>query len=84
MHKRISKKSARNLYTALLKLVEDRVVVMESQERYLKKDFDIALNHDITVYDPSYIAQARKVRSLRLYNEYVLLTSNNVYHSHLT
>lgn len=59
LHKRISKKSARDLYMVLLKLIESGIIVVEPQEKYLKEAFEIALNHETTVYDSLYIAQAK-------------------------
>ncbi|MEM2021548.1 MAG: type II toxin-antitoxin system VapC family toxin [Zestosphaera sp.] len=59
LHKRISKKDARDLYVALSKLIEGRVIVIEPQERYTHQAFEIALNHEITIYDALYIAQSK-------------------------
>ncbi len=44
-------------YRALRMLIGS-VVVVESQEKYMDKAFEIALNHGVMVYDALYIAQA--------------------------
>lgn len=65
LFRRLRREDARECYIALLKLIEGRVVIIEPQEKYIDQAFDIALSHEITVYDALYIAQAR-VRGLKL------------------
>ncbi|MCS7098857.1 MAG: type II toxin-antitoxin system VapC family toxin [Sulfolobales archaeon] len=71
VYRKISVQDARELYRALLMLLEGGVVVLEAQEKYMRQAFDMALNYEITVYDALYIAQA-KARSSKL------LTSDRV------
>lgn len=56
--KKFRTEDAGECYTALIKLTEGRVVVVEPQEKYIDQAFEIALNHEITVYDALCIAQA--------------------------
>ena len=46
-------------YRALKMLLENEVIVLEPQDRYLDEALRIALGHSITFYDALFIAQAR-------------------------
>ncbi len=48
------------LLKALKKLVEERVVVLESEDLYIEKGFEIAISYGVTLYDALYVAQALK------------------------
>jgi len=48
------------LLKALKKLVEERVVVLESEGLYIEKGFEIAISYGVTLYDALYVAQALK------------------------
>ncbi len=52
------------VYKALKRLVEEEVVVVESQDEYMDRAVEIALEHRVTVYDSLYIAQALKYGEL--------------------
>ncbi len=53
-----------NIYRQLRRLVHENIVVLESQDRYIDKAVELALEHNITVYDSLYIAQALKYGEL--------------------
>ncbi|MEM4959761.1 MAG: type II toxin-antitoxin system VapC family toxin, partial [Nanopusillaceae archaeon] len=54
---------ARELYRALSMIIEGGLVMIEPQRNYMQQAFEIALNHEITVYDALYIAQAKAKNS---------------------
>ena len=58
VHGYISKGMALNVYSLLKRLIEEEVIVLETQEKYIDKAIEIALDNKITVYDALYIAQA--------------------------
>ena len=57
--RRIGLETARKLYRALRLLVDEGVVVLEPEERYVDEAFEIALSTGLPVYDALYVAQAR-------------------------
>lgn len=59
LFKRLRKEDAKECYTALTKLIEGKVIIIEPQGKYIDQAFEIALKHEITVYDALYIAQAQ-------------------------
>lgn len=59
LYRRISEENARALFAALFKLIEEKIVLIEPQEKYVHQAFEIALNNEITIYDALYIAQAK-------------------------
>ncbi|RLF13702.1 MAG: PIN domain-containing protein [Thermoprotei archaeon] len=48
------------LYQALLKLIDTGVIILEPEVSYVREALRIALEHEITLYDSLYIAQAQK------------------------
>jgi len=50
-------------FHVLLKLVEEGVVVVEEEQKYLKEAFRIAVERGVTVYDALYIAQAAELKA---------------------
>ena len=58
VHGYISKDIALNVYSLLKRLIEEEIIVLETQEKYIDKAIEIALDNKITVYDALYIAQA--------------------------
>jgi len=58
VHGYISKDMALNVYSLLKRLIEEEIIVLETQEKYIDKAIEIALDNKITVYDALYIAQA--------------------------
>ncbi len=64
VHKMVSIDIGLELYKQLKKLVEENVIVLESQEKYLDKAVEIALNYGVTIYDSLYIAQALRYEEL--------------------
>ncbi len=58
IHKLLSRDVAREKYLALKKLVENEVIEVENEVKYLEKAFNLALSTGITVYDALYIVQA--------------------------
>ena len=57
VHGYISKDMALNVYSLLKRLIEEEIIVLETQEKYIDKAIEIALDNKITVYDALYIAQ---------------------------
>jgi len=54
----------KQLFNALMKLVEVEAIKLEPQENYLPHAFKMALDENITIYDAVYIAQAAKIGQL--------------------
>lgn len=64
IRKYISKNMALAIYNVLKKFIDEEIIVLESQEKYVDKSFNIAVENGITVYDAMYIAQALKYGEL--------------------
>jgi len=64
LHRRISRDLGLKLYVTLKRLKEERVIVLEDQQPYIDRAFEISLNQGITVYDALYVAQALKYGEL--------------------
>ncbi len=47
----------------LLKMVNNGVLTLKSQDEVIDDAFLVALKHDVTVYDALYIAYANKIRA---------------------
>ncbi len=60
MRRLVSVEVALEKADVLRRLVEDGVIVVEDEDRYLGEAFRVALETGITVYDSLYIAQARR------------------------
>ena len=60
----ISKTTALTIYGQLKRLVDEGIIVLEAQERFIDKAFNIAIKNSITIYDALYIAQALKYGEL--------------------
>ncbi|RLE51973.1 MAG: PIN domain nuclease [Candidatus Methanomethylicota archaeon] len=45
------------------KLIGEKVIILENQEELLEEALQIALSHQITVYDALYLAQANKLKA---------------------
>lgn len=54
----ITSKFAMPLYGLVERLVDSQVIILENELKHLKRALEIALEHDVTVYDALYIAQA--------------------------
>ena len=48
------------LYQALLELTSTGAIILEPETEYLQAALEIALKHEITLYDSLYIAQAQR------------------------
>ena len=64
LRKLISREDALELYHGLTKLVDTGVIVLESEDKYMKSAMQIALRYGVTVYDSLYLAQARELGEL--------------------
>ena len=68
-HARLAKvidaRTALKLCKALERLAETRVIVLESELKYLSRALGIALEYGLTVYDVLYVAQAEGAADLR-------------------
>jgi len=60
----IDEAKAIELYQALLKLIDTGVIILESEMGFIRAALRIALEHEITLYDSLYIAQAQKYGEL--------------------
>jgi len=56
----ITSKFAMRLYDLVERLIDSQVIILENELKHLKRAIEIALEHNITVYDSLYIAQAEK------------------------
>jgi len=54
----ISKELAVELHDAFEKLVDGKVLLIEGEEKYIGKAFEIAMNHHLPLYDSLYVSQA--------------------------
>lgn len=61
---RITKDTATILHKQLKRMVEEEILILEPENLYVDKAFEISLNHKITFYDSIYIAQALKYGEL--------------------
>lgn len=64
IRKYIPRSTALTVYSQLKKLIEEEIIVLEPQEKYIDKAFNIAIDNNITIYDALYIAQALKYGKL--------------------
>jgi len=48
-------------YSILMNLIENKIVNIDDEKRYLKEAFNVALKMKLTIYDALYIAQAIKL-----------------------
>jgi predicted nucleic acid-binding protein len=39
-------------------LIDAKIIIIEEEERYIEKAFDIALTNQLTIYDALYVSQA--------------------------
>jgi len=46
------------LYNAFEKLLDGKVLLIEGEEQYIGRAFEIALNHHLPLYDSLYVSQA--------------------------
>ncbi len=60
----IDMKKAEDLYSSLLRLFETKVIILESENEYLKDALKLSLENGITIYDSLYIIQAEKYGEL--------------------
>jgi predicted nucleic acid-binding protein len=54
----IDRKQAEELRKAFESLVDAKIIIIEGEERYIEKAFDIALTNQLTIYDALYVSQA--------------------------
>ena len=59
IYSRVGEETAETMYGILKKLVEENIVKIERQDKYVDEAFKIALQNKITVYDALYLAQAK-------------------------
>ena len=52
----IDRKKAEELRRAFEPLVDAKIIIIEEEERYIEKAFDIALTNQHTVYDALYVS----------------------------
>ena len=52
------------LYRGFLELVRTGVIIIEPEDKYIAEALEIALNHDISIYDSLYISLALKYGEL--------------------
>ena len=56
----IDRDQAEELRKAFESLLDAKIIMIEKEEDYIGKAFDIALTHQLTIYDALYISQALK------------------------
>jgi len=59
----LSPNIAMEKYSILTNLIENKIVSIDDEKRYLKEAFNIALKMKLTIYDALYIAQAIKLNA---------------------
>ena len=59
----ITGEQALGLYEQMRKLIEEEVVILEPNEKYLREALKIAVDYDIPIYDSLFLAQARNLKA---------------------
>ena len=59
----ITREQAIGLYEQMRKLIEEKVVILEPSEKYLREALEIAVGYDIPIYDSLFLAQARNLKA---------------------
>lgn len=54
----IDKKQAEELRRVFEPLIDAKIIIIEEEERYIEKAFDIALTNQLTICDALYVSQA--------------------------
>ena len=54
----IDRKQEEELRKAFESLIDAKIIIIEEEERYIEKAFDIALTNQFTIYDALYVSQA--------------------------
>ncbi len=54
----IDRKQTEELRRAFESLIDAKIIIIEEEERYIEKAFDIALTNQLTIYDALYVSQA--------------------------
>jgi predicted nucleic acid-binding protein len=62
-YRMITRDQALGLYERMMKLVKEGVIAVEPGEKYLQDALKIAINHDISVYDGLFLAQAKSLKA---------------------
>ena len=58
LYKTIPRRVAIEKYDLLMNMIMNELIIIEPETKFLEKAFNIAINHNTTVYDSLYIAQA--------------------------
>ena len=64
LRKIIDRGTATNLFKLLFSFVESKVLILESEIKFLECAFKIAIDNEITLYDAIYLAQAKQYGEL--------------------
>lgn len=64
LYSRLSRETGLMLYSQLKRLIFEKILIVESQEKYVDKAVEISMQYRIPVYDSLYIAQALKLGEL--------------------
>lgn len=59
----ITKEQAFELYKNMMRLVDEKVIVVEPSKNYLKRSLEIAMEYDIPVYDSLFLSQAKALKA---------------------
>ena len=59
----ITKEQAFELYEHMMKLVNEKVIIVESSENYLKRALEISVEYDISIYDGLFLSQAEALKA---------------------
>jgi predicted nucleic acid-binding protein len=54
----IDRKQTEELRRVFESLIDAKIIIIEEEERYIEKAFDIALTNQLTIYDALYVSQA--------------------------
>lgn len=61
---KITKDTATLLYKQLKRMIEEEILIIDPENLYIDKAFEISIKHKITFYDSIYLAQALKYGEL--------------------
>ena len=59
----ITREQALGLYEQMRKLIEEEVVILEPNEKYLREALEIAVDYGLPIYDSLFLAQARNLKA---------------------
>ena len=62
-YKLITEEQAFGLYEQMIKLVKEKVIILEDSEKFLQDALKIAMGYNIPIYDSLFLAQAKALKA---------------------